>query len=326
MTEPKRPELTFRRAQDADVPRMVDLMRTSLGEGTVPRTEAFFRWKHLEGPFGPSPILLAEDGDRLVGLRAFLRWQLRRGERSLRAVRAVDTATHPDYRGRGIFRRLTMGLVEELKTEGVDFVFNTPNDKSGPGYLKMGWRTVGRLPVLLRPRLALALRLLRRSDWGRIDPDEATALERAVDDSRIGGWFGEMAGERGHTERTPAYLRWRYLDVPGVAYGASFDPRSHLLVFRRRLRRGLRELTLCEVVLAPRRGAALAVGRALMSVARGAEVVSMAATSGERVRRWATLAGFIPLSGPVLTSRPLAGPPIEGFDGWLWSLGDLELF
>ena len=31
------------------------------------------------------------------------------------------------------------------------FVFNTPNDQSRPGYLRMGWRDVGRVPAAFRP-------------------------------------------------------------------------------------------------------------------------------------------------------------------------------
>jgi GNAT superfamily N-acetyltransferase len=57
----------------------------------------------------------------------------------------------PDYQGRGIFTRLTLHAIDELAREGVAFVFNTPNDQSRPGYLKMGWEVVGQLPTLVRP-------------------------------------------------------------------------------------------------------------------------------------------------------------------------------
>ncbi len=42
--------------------------------------------------------------------------------------------------------------------DGVDVVFNTPNDQSRPGYLKMGWSEVGRVPVAVRLRSALSAR------------------------------------------------------------------------------------------------------------------------------------------------------------------------
>ncbi len=37
------------------------------------------------------------------------------------------------------------GAVDELTTDGVDAIVNTPNDKSRPGYLEMGWPEVGRV-------------------------------------------------------------------------------------------------------------------------------------------------------------------------------------
>ncbi len=64
------------------------------------------------------------------------------GRHAVRAVRAVDTATHPDHQGRGIFSTLTPTRSRRCGSRA-DLVFNTPNEKSLPGYLKMGWQIVG---------------------------------------------------------------------------------------------------------------------------------------------------------------------------------------
>ena len=116
------------------------------------REPAPFAWKHDENPFGQSPARVAEDDSgTLVGLRTFLRWRFRRPDgTTLSAVRAVGTATHPDWQGRGIFSRLTLSALDDLRDAGVDRVFNTPNDKSRPGYLRMGWQQVGKVPVSVR--------------------------------------------------------------------------------------------------------------------------------------------------------------------------------
>src|SRR5690606_36927640 len=56
--------------------------------------------------------------------------------------------------GKGIFKKLTLALVEFCKERQDHFVFNTPNEQSKPGYLKMGWEEAGRLPIsltVLRP-------------------------------------------------------------------------------------------------------------------------------------------------------------------------------
>ena len=316
--------MKLRTASPADLDEIVELMRCSLGEGTVPRTKDFFQWKHFDNPFGRSPILLAEDGGRLVGLRAFLRWELRAPGRTYRAVRAVDTATHPDFRGRGIFKRLTLELVRRMCDERVDFVFNTPNEKSGPGYRKMGWVEVGSIPVWVRPGLGFAHRFFDEAK-GQLDDRECSALRRAAASDVPSEWARKDFEDRAHTPRDARYLRWRYVDVPGIDYGAAYDPARYLIVFRRRVRRGLRETTVCELLVAPSRRARAAAFGALLRLATRAEVVTCAASASLAMNRALRLSS-LRLAGPMLMSRELASSPVEGFARWGWSLGDLELF
>ena len=50
-----------RQYRDSDEPRVLELLRLTLGEGpSGERTSAFFRWKHLANPFGRSFMLVAE--------------------------------------------------------------------------------------------------------------------------------------------------------------------------------------------------------------------------------------------------------------------------
>src|SRR4029078_7629835 len=86
------------------LPAVLEVLDQSLGPGHDP---AWFAWKHVENPFGPSWGWAALDGERVVGVRLFMRWGLRRGGRDLEAARPVDTATAPEARGRGVFRELT---------------------------------------------------------------------------------------------------------------------------------------------------------------------------------------------------------------------------
>ena len=132
---------------------MLDLLTTSLGGGPAgERPAAFFRWKHLDNPFGRSLMLVAESEGTIVGLRAFLRWEFHAAGVLVSAVRAVDTATHPRLRRRGLFSRMTGEALTALEGQS-DLVFNTPNEKSLPGYLKLGWREMGGgIPIWVRVR------------------------------------------------------------------------------------------------------------------------------------------------------------------------------
>ena len=69
--------ITTRELEDRDVPDVLDLLRASLGEPPLlRRTPELFSWKHFDNPFGRSVAILAEVDERVVGLRAFMRWDL----------------------------------------------------------------------------------------------------------------------------------------------------------------------------------------------------------------------------------------------------------
>ena len=203
-----------RRFEDADWPAVLDLMRLSLGWRDGDPNEALFPWKHRDNPFGPSPAWVAVERDQVIGFRTFMRWEFEDAGRVVRAVRAVDTATHPQHQGRGIFKRLTLHAVDELRDEGVEFVFNTPNDQSRPGYLKMGWQVVGRLPVVFRPRSLASLPLMARSRtaadlWSTPSTGGSPAAE-ALAAVRIPAPAVGAEGAGMRTHRTSDFWRWRY--------------------------------------------------------------------------------------------------------------------
>lgn len=335
-------DVTIRQATPKDRGRILELLAATFGRGGLVDDARFWSWKHERSPFGASPTLVAEAGRELVALRTFLRWSWRSGEEELRAVRAVDTATRPDWQGHGLFRRLTLELVERLQREGISFVFNTPNPRSLPGYLSMGWRKVGRVPVWVRTSrpLSTSLRLLRGGPTG----DEGAPLEPS---DRLPSLLGhpalpalaESAGEgngRFQTVRTRAYLDWRYHQIPRIAYDARWQlegEASAAVVFRRKLRRGLEELMLSEVLASLDRRSIEAAARLIEDAVATTAPDVATAVAAHRTPEAAALrrAGFVavPRIGPVLVIRrlrePISGPSPLRWSSWRCSLGDLEL-
>lgn len=340
----KSKEIQVREAAPSDRPEILKLMRMSLGQGDIPRTEAFWRWKHEQNPFGPSPVLLAEADDQVVGLRTFLRWQWKWKGRTVHSVRAVDTATHPDWWGRGIFKRLTMTLVEHVSGEGVQFVFNTPNEKSRPGYLKMGWSSLGRVSLWILPRRTLKI-LTALASPTRLDEDKdqviANDLRSVADLLKEPDFERVIASHLGASGRLATavaidYLRWRYSHIPGFRYLALWDFDNHgdvVGIFRVCKRRGLRELRLCELMMngKPRARRVADVIQAAGRVAEADFIATMAPISS-RAGRALVRAGFLPAPylGPIVTVLPLQGArgepnPLDR-SSWAFSIGDLELF
>ncbi len=258
----------------------------------------------------------------------FLRWEWRRNGKTVRAVRAVDTATHPDWRGKGIFSRLTRTLADQMREEGVDFIFNTPNRLSRPGYLKMGWASVGRGTVWAR-----STGLPRSSE-----PEFPGAYD-LVRDPELGPWLSRRAETDGRylTRRSLEYLAWRYSEVPGFQYHAAWNLRGDegaILLFRIKKSGMVHETRFCEVLLGNGKRSIALAAELLRTVSTRAPLGVATAMAGEGDAGWKTLlqAGFLPVprSGPILTARPLqADPPHHDClqrKSWRPSIGDLELF
>lgn len=342
-------EYTVRRAGNADVEAILALVKQTLGERNVPRDVSYWNWKHRENPFGVSPCLVAEANHRIVALRAFMRWSWRSNGADVRAVRAVDTATHPEWREKGIFSRLTRTLVSEMQHEGVEFVFNTPNAQSRPGYLNMGWISLGRTSLWLRPvRPLAALRSLISTRHSHGSNNVAVeghvarfpGARALVNHPELAPILDSLTSDptRLTTRTTADYLRWRYADIPGFSYFASWvldGSSSAVVIFRLKRVGALRELRLCDIVLGPSRSAITLGRRIVRAIVRDADCDYAAAMAAHGSPEANLLAGcgFLPLprSGPILTVRALAPRPTSAPDplrrsSWRLSIGALELF
>lgn len=237
--------MEIRVATSEDLPAILELFRMSLGEaGGIPSPE-YWRWKHELNPFGQSPIMLAFENGDLVGLRTFLAWRFRYGDRTFRAYRAVDTATHPAFRGRGIFRKLTLAMLEQLGNGESTIIFNTPNAQSMPGYLKMGWDVIGKTPlsVMITPLsrlVGIGSAVAPVIDWNMIESSW---------DMLYGG-FAEAFQNLITTDYSIEFLKWRYKEIPGFTYRARLiheGSLAALIFYRVKESWGLRELRITDL-------------------------------------------------------------------------------
>lgn len=325
--------MEIRTCAESDIPAIVDLLKISLGESTVPKSEAYWRWKHIDNPFGRSAVLVGYEGSKLVGVRAFMRWQWVLGDRKYEAVRAVDTATHPDHRGHGVFNNLTLALLDDCKEEGVDFIFNTPNKLSKPGYFKMGWKEAGKLPVNLK--LGNSISIIRNLFGKQVDERPGETVQSYLQRPEVMRLLRENnelhVGSLITAHSLPSLL-WRYSDVPVARYFAcaieSGNSISALVFYRlKRSAVGL-ELRVTDIFMndphLQNRIKALINSRIR---AHKADYATVSAVN-PMFRPVSPLRRALSL-GPVVTVRDVAGnvtPILSRFCQWSPSVGDLELF
>lgn len=314
--------LDLREATPDDRPAVLELCRAALGWGDDPRFEDLFRWKHDLNAFGPSYAWVATEGSRIVGLRMLMRWQFVRNGRVVSAVRAVDTATHPDHQGRGLFTAMTLAALERCEADGVDFVFNTPNDKSRPGYLKMGWQVVGRLPAAVRPTGPLAAARMLRSrvpagHWA-IGQPVGRPLHEWLDARGTLPSLPAAGPEVLATHVTPEFVRWRY-GLGHLCYGVIESEHGGALVVRQRSRGSANELVMSGL---------LGVGTGTADAIAASALRASGSNHALRIGPGDLRHGFVPLpgGGPVMTWRSLAAKAMPPLPNWQLTMGDVELF
>jgi hypothetical protein len=336
-------EYDIRCARPDETERILALVKLSLGEGAIPRSTAFWNWKHKQNPFGESPCLVADVHGEIVALRTFMRWRWRSNDDEIQSVRAVDTATHPNWRHKGIFAALTNRLVEKMCRDDVQFIFNTPNAKSRAGYMKLGWQNLGRPNIWVKPLRPFRLfrqKLTNAPLDGRVAcPDTRRCAGNLLADATLDAHLTAIPARREITApRTQPYLLWRYAAVPGFEYCATWQlsgADTAIVIHRTKARSRALEFRICEFIVGPTR-TALRNGRRVLREALQASAsdyaTAMARLDSAEARVLAAC-GFLPVphAGPVFTVRPLiagavAMPDPTRRSSWRLSLGALELF
>lgn len=313
--------MIIRKATVSDIPEMVDVLKRSMGDFDLPVSEGVWKYKHIDSPFGQSFILIAEENNKIIGVRALMQWQWQRGQQIFHSYRAVDTATDPNHQGRGIFKKLTLSAVDELKKNDAHFIFNTPNEKSRPGYLKMGWEPAGKLLVSLKPSYTFW-------NWGRDLKDYSIKLE-ATENERTklcSNWVKHLQDSSAlFTPKSSHYLKWRYEQNFLQKYEVISTSSYYLAAYVKK-RKFIKELRIAECIFHETTSKEIFNVIAQLASKFGVHVISF---SPQLLK--IKLNNYKGNFGPMLTLRDLNLSPVEKTDfldvtTWQYSLGDLELF
>lgn len=312
--------MIFRPGTEEDIPQIIQLLKASLGESLIPKSEALWKWKHLDNPFGKSPVLLAEEDNKIIGVRAFLNWEFVQNNEPINACRAVDTAIHPDFQGKGLFTKLSLNLTDQIREDGTQLIYNTPNTQSLPGYLKMGWEKWGKLPLKMKFHMGGSASRAKElfSDWSAVQD-----LIRKIE-------LRKNSGSRIQTHIVPGYLNWRYADCPLFPYQFISDGESYLLIFRIKEGKMGRELRITDLFTVDSFGKSQKkeLNKALKQIQKQSSARFTSFSGLAYSNQQSIDLGILPVLsiGPIITLRKVSEYSDPMNLDWGWSLGDLEVF
>jgi GNAT superfamily N-acetyltransferase len=138
-------------------------------EASAKFTARALAWRYRDNPAGKVVGTDAWSGETLAAHYVTCPAQVRLSGRPARALLSLNTATHPDFQGRGLFVRLAEATYERAAAAGFDCVFGVANANSTPGFLRrLGFQLVEPLDagiLLAAPRRRAAAALDFQGEW-----------------------------------------------------------------------------------------------------------------------------------------------------------------
>jgi GNAT superfamily N-acetyltransferase len=312
--------MIIRESKPEDIKDIIELLKLSLGESKLKKSKTVWNFKHLENPFGASPVLLAEEDYKLIGVRAFMQWRWQLKDVIWTSYRAVDTATHPDFQGKGIFKTLTLKALTHVKSIGECFVFNTPNDQSRPGYLKMGWHEVDKIKVALTPTFFNIFSLFSNKKIEKKNMSTAELENLCIIHNTHLAQKNKL-----FTPKSTQYLKWRYENNPLQDYFVVSTIGFYTAMYVKK-HRFFNELRVVETIGDFEIDNQKFIRHVIVNYAlkNRCWFISMANKNLFRFRLYGKF-------GPKLTVIPLTKSnkfteKVLGIENWHYTLGDLELF
>lgn len=151
------------RYDTSSVTEYADLFRACFPTAAKLADPAYLRWLYTENPCGNAVGFNARVEGRLAAHYVCVPADILVGDRPIRALLSLNTATHPDFQGKGLFTRLAELTYENAAADGFDLVYGVANANSTPGFVrKLGFALV----APLESRVGLGR--LGRFDWGRL--------------------------------------------------------------------------------------------------------------------------------------------------------------
>lgn len=149
----KREEWMVREGGENDMERILSLREIVFRDEERDKLDPrFWRWQMIENPHGVGWSYLIEDGNKIIGHLADLPKRFSFRKEVVLGTLTHDMMVHPNYRRRGVSNATARFGIQKVEREkGLFMTAYAIRMESLNSLLKVGWKEVTRLPVLVFP-------------------------------------------------------------------------------------------------------------------------------------------------------------------------------
>lgn len=163
--------------RDSSLSTYAELFRACFPNATH-LDERYLGWLYAENPDGKVVGFDAYAGDRLAAHYACIPVEIEVFGKIGKGLLSLNTATHPDFQGKGLFTQLASRTYDHGAAQGFSAVYGVANANSTPGFIKkLGFTLVS--PLEARVGLGPSATI----DWDR--GKQLAQFRRVWDDERI---------------------------------------------------------------------------------------------------------------------------------------------
>ncbi len=339
----------------SDAPGVRAVLEATYGAKATPA--ATYNWWSLGFAGATSGFTVAEANGRIVGVQPMEIFTYSDGAKPVKGGVLTGVAVHPDFRRRGIFSALVHGCEAEGWRQGAAFVTSMPNERSRPGFLKIGYADLGQRQLLVRPLQPFAMGGKAFPILGHLAGTGAalvqsvlkripSAKELSVRETSDIGAEVELLRQK-HTAifpglrmfRTTDWWRWRFLESPLRKYRllaaqTANGDRAGLAAFTLEARGKFKVCYLMDLLVVNENVVPALVNRTCaLAAAEGVDAV-VAVVSSKRLAQVLSASGFwaVPAWLPVkrfysvARFNPNQSAPVgwQTLAGWYQTLSDWD--
>jgi len=213
------------------IQEMVKLARTYYDSGEIISLD-YLRWQYIRNPFGLPFLTTSKWEHKLVGQYIVIPINYKFKSKKLRGTLSLNTLTHSDFRGQGLFIKMANSTYTECEKQNTDFTVGFPNPLSHSGFVKkLKFETLGYSKLLVSPLKPFSIikdfiSKNKPKHGGDIpfNPDlvksnKIDIIRFTEEDSNLYNVFWENLQINKITiDKQFNFIKWRYFDLPGRKY------------------------------------------------------------------------------------------------------------